>query len=133
MVAFTFLPSDEIKDLLYYYNGSAWTFLYYTTTGVQLANGTTAGLIQEATSNSDLSLASGVATVNQSTKLRTPRTIAITGGATGTATNFDGSTNIQIPVTSLNASSLSGTASISTTGNAATATKFQSAQSDALS
>ena len=56
------------------------------------------------------------------TKLNTARTIGISGGATGTATSFDGSTNISIPVTSLDASKLSGTASISTTGNAATAT-----------
>lgn len=35
-------------------------------------------------------------------KLKTARTIAITGGATGTATSFDGSDNISIPVTGLN-------------------------------
>ena len=40
------------------------------------------------------------------TKLQTGRTIAITGGATGTATAFDGSKNISIPVTSLNAMQL---------------------------
>ena len=40
------------------------------------------------------------------TKLQTERTIAITGGATGTATAFDGSKNISIPVTSLNAMQL---------------------------
>lgn len=43
-------------------------------------------------------------------KLKTPRSIALTGGATGTATNFDGSANISIPVTGLDASKLtSGT------------------------
>lgn len=56
------------------------------------------------------------------TKLATARTIALSGAATGTATSFDGSGNITIPVTSLDASKLSGTASINTTGNAATAT-----------
>ena len=40
------------------------------------------------------------------TKLQTQRTIAISGGATGTATAFDGSKNISIPVTSLNAMQL---------------------------
>ena len=40
------------------------------------------------------------------TKLQTERTIAISGGATGTATAFDGSKNISIPVTSLNAMQL---------------------------
>jgi hypothetical protein len=133
VVALTFTPSDEVKDLMYYYNGSAWTFLYYTTTGVQLANGTTAGLIQEAASGTDISLSEGVGTVNQSTKLRNARTIAISGGATGTATSFDGSANITIPVTSLDATTLSGTASISTTGNASTATTLQTARTIGLS
>ena len=57
------------------------------------------------------------------TTLATARTIGISGGATGTATSFNGSANITIPVTSLDATKLSGTATISTTGNAATATK----------
>ena len=56
------------------------------------------------------------------TKLATARTIAISGGATGTATSFNGSANISIPVTSLDATKLTGTATIGTTGNAATAT-----------
>lgn len=55
------------------------------------------------------------------TKLATARTIALSGGATGTATAFDGTSNINIPITSLDATKLIGTASISTTGNAATA------------
>lgn len=52
------------------------------------------------------------------TKLNTARTIGLSGGATGTATSFDGSANITIPVTSLDATKLSGTASINTTGSA---------------
>jgi hypothetical protein len=42
------------------------------------------------------------------TKLATSRTIAISGGATGTATGFDGTGNITIPVTALDATKLSG-------------------------
>jgi len=38
------------------------------------------------------------------TKLQTARTLAISGGATGTATSFDGSANITIPVTALDVS-----------------------------
>ena len=53
------------------------------------------------------------------TTLQTARTIAISGGATGTATSFNGSANITIPVTSLDATKLTGTASINTTGSAA--------------
>lgn len=40
-------------------------------------------------------------------KLTTKRTIALSGGATGTATGFDGSANISIPVTALDVSKAS--------------------------
>ena len=56
------------------------------------------------------------------TRLQTARTIGLSGAATGTATSFNGSANITIPVTSLDASKLTGTASINTTGNASTST-----------
>ena len=39
-----------------------------------------------------------------STKLQNARTISLTGGATGTATSFDGSKNVSIPVTGLDMS-----------------------------
>ncbi len=39
-------------------------------------------------------------------KLHTARTIALSGGATGTPTDFDGSANVTIPVTGLNASNV---------------------------
>ena len=61
------------------------------------------------------------------TKLATERTIALSGAAVGTATGFNGTKNITIPVTSLDASKLTGTASINTTGNANTATTATSA------
>lgn len=54
-------------------------------------------------------------------KLKTARTIGISGAATGTATSFNGTANITIPVTSLDASKLTGTASVNTTGKATTA------------
>lgn len=56
------------------------------------------------------------------TRLQTARTIGLSGAATGTATSFDGTANITIPVTSLDATKLTGTASIDTTGNASTST-----------
>ncbi len=43
------------------------------------------------------------------TTLQTARTISISGGATGTATSFNGSANISIPITSINTTYLSGT------------------------
>lgn len=47
------------------------------------------------------------------TKLATSKTIALSGGVTGTATTFDGSANISIPVTGINASNInSGTLSL---------------------
>lgn len=45
--------------------------------------------------------------VLSATKLTTPRTISINGAATSTATAFDGSVNISIPITAINASFLS--------------------------
>ena len=44
----------------------------------------------------------GSGTATAATKLATARNIAISGGATGTATAFDGSANITIPITALN-------------------------------
>ena len=69
---------------------------------------------------------------NTAVKLANARTIALSGGATGTATSFNGGANITIPVTALDATKLSGTASISTTGNAATATTLQTARTISL-
>ncbi len=63
--------------------------------------------------------------VASAAKLTTARTIALSGGAVGTATAFDGTANISIAVTSLDATALTGTAAVNTTGNAATATKLQ--------
>ena len=62
------------------------------------------------------------------TRLQTPRTIALAEGATGTPTEFDGSQNIVIPITNLAAAYLTGEANINTTGNAGSATKFETAR-----
>ena len=73
------------------------------------------------------------------TKLATARTIAIGTGATGTATSFDGSGDITIPVTSIDGTKVTGkvpsatsadsaTTAGSCTGNAATATKLSTAR-----
>ena len=47
-----------------------------------------------------------VGNASTATKLATARTIALSGGATGTATSFDGSANIIIPVTNINPASI---------------------------
>ena len=54
------------------------------------------------------------------TSLATPRTIALTGGVTGTATSFDGTENIKIPVTSLNPNNLSSAVPVTKGGTGAT-------------
>lgn len=70
--------------------------------------------------------------------MQSTRTIALQGGAIGTATGFDGTKNISIPVTSINPDNLSkvvptskgGTGNAS--GNAPTATKLQNARNIAI-
>lgn len=58
-----------------------------------------------------------------STKLATARTISISGGATGTATSFDGSANIVIPVTSIDLTTVTGSMSVSHLSDLATTVK----------
>jgi hypothetical protein len=60
-------------------------------------------------------------TASNATVLQTARTIAISGNATGTATSFDGSGNISIPVTAINADGItSGTLGVARGGTGAT-------------
>lgn len=58
--------------------------------------------------------------IGSASSLFTPRTIALTGGVTGTATSFDGTANIQIPVTAVNPNNLSTVVPISKGGTGAT-------------
>lgn len=63
---------------------------------------------------------SGDIVVGKATKLNTARTIAISGGATGAATSFDGSGNIIIPVTALDPTKLSAAVALGKGGTGAT-------------
>ncbi|WP_042445200.1 LamG domain-containing protein [Azospirillum sp. B510] len=74
-----------------------------TTAPVATTGGITAGTVQGALEEMDHRLSAGAA------KLTTPRSISLSGGATGTATAFDGSQDIAIPVTAVSASALTGT------------------------
>lgn len=65
-------------------------------TGVYLD--TTAGKLVATTFSGALS-----GNASSATKLATARTIGLTGGATGTATSFNGTANISIPVTAIDA------------------------------
>ena len=75
----------------------------------------------------------GAEAADTALRLFTARTISISDGATGTATQFDGSANITIPITEIDATKITKglipsaripTLNQSTTGNAATATKL---------
>lgn len=56
--------------------------------------------------------------------MKTARSIAVSGGATGSGVQFDGTSNITLVISDLDASYLSGTAPINITGNSATTTQF---------
>lgn len=90
VVNILFTPSDIEKDAIYYYNGTAWTFLYYVSTGIQRANGSTAGIVEDS---ADITFASGLGTVVQAGKVKNTLTI---GDKT-----FDGSAPVVIESTDL--------------------------------
>lgn len=83
-VQITFTPSDVVKDAIYYYNGSAWVFLYYSTTGVQVANGDTAGIVE---SSEDINFVSGKGTISASfvknTQIATTTKVGVVKASTG--------------------------------------------------
>nr|DAH38659.1 MAG TPA: hyaluronidase [Caudoviricetes sp.] len=83
-VQITFTPSDVVKDAIYYYNGSAWVFLYYSTTGVQVANGDTAGIVE---SSDDINFVSGKGTISASfvknTQIATTTKVGVVKASTG--------------------------------------------------
>jgi hypothetical protein len=62
-----------------------------------------------------------IGTASNATVLQTARTIAISGNVTGTATSFDGSGNISIPVTAINVdAATAGTLAVGRGGTGAT-------------
>ena len=74
------------------------------------ANSTTtvlAGLSSITSTTFVGSLSGNATTASSAAVLTTARTIAISGGVTGTATSFNGGANIVIPITAIDASSLS--------------------------
>lgn len=93
VVGITFTPSDNKKDAVYYYNGTSWIFLYYVSTGINRANGNTAGVVENS---DDITFADGLGTVIQAGKVKNSLTI---GNAV-----FDGSAPVNI--TSENLSSI---------------------------
>jgi hypothetical protein len=95
-------------DHVQYYDQTRGDARYLQLTGGTLIgslSGTAASFSGTASAGTFSGPLSGNATT--ATTLQNVRTIAISGGATGTATSFNGSTNITIPVTDLNATNLS--------------------------
>lgn len=77
-------------------------------------------------------ISGAVALATKATQLETSRSIGLSG-VTATAKSFNGTSSITIPITAVPASLLTGTISLDSTGNAATATKLKTARSFALS
>jgi hypothetical protein len=103
-------------------NGTADTITVKVTgqTGIAVPASTSMLLYNNGT---DVGLAFNrlVGTASNATVLQTARTIAISGNVTGTATSFDGSANISIDVTAINASGItSGTLAVGRGGTGAT-------------
>lgn len=84
---------------LYSGTWSAWQYLWDSTTFNPTTGAGASGTWSISTTGN----------AGTASKLATPVTLALTGGATGTATSFDGSSSISIPVTALAASVVVGT------------------------
>ena len=91
-VSVTLTPSDVKKDALYFYNGNAWVFLHYVTTGVQRANGEVAGIVENS---DDITFVDGKGTVVAAGKVKNK----LKAGAK----EFDGSAPVEITAEDLGA------------------------------
>ena len=85
VVGISFKPSDVKKDALYFYNGTAWTFLYYVSTGINRANADVAGIVE---SSDDITFTDGTGVVNQAGKVKHGLTIG--------SKTFDGSADVTL-------------------------------------
>lgn len=60
VVRVNFIPSDNFRDAQYLYNGTEWLFQYYVSTGINRADGNTAGIVENS---DDVEFTDGKATV----------------------------------------------------------------------
>lgn len=81
-----------------------------TTKFVYIGDGTTVGGVR---------IGGGGGSADTATKLATARTFGFSGGVTAAGQSFDGTADVTFNVTALDATKLSGTAAINTTGSAA--------------
>lgn len=105
VAAITFTPSDIKKDAVYYYNGSDWVFLYYVSTGINRANGETAGIVENS---DDITFADGKGTVVQAGKVKNALTVG--------SKTFDGSAAVSVTAGDLGALTSSDLATADTAG-----------------
>lgn len=82
--------------------------------------------------NSDGTLTDLPLEAETAVKLKTARSISLSG-VTATAQSFNGGSNITIPITAIPGTLLTGSTSISTSGNAGSATKLATARTIGLS
>jgi hypothetical protein len=105
-VARTYTIPDAGADANFVMTAGAQTIAGVKTFSSQLINNIAIGTAPFAITSTTRVANLNVATAGTADTLTTARTIAISGGATGTATSFNGSANITIPVTALNANNL---------------------------
>lgn len=108
---FEIIGGDNVSNKLYYYkDGESYTFYVkkrnYSHWSFTLLSNVKNSIVFDGYSTLlTTATTTGTATYNVSaasaSKLATERTIALSGGATGTATSFDGTKDVSIPVTSI--------------------------------
>lgn len=113
VVNITFTPDDVEKDEVYYYNGTDWVYLMTVSTGIQRANGTTAGIVENS---DDVTFIDGQATVVQAGKVKNALTIG--------RQTFDGSTAVEIDLSAITVGTASKVANTLTIDVNGTQTAF---------
>lgn len=115
-----FIPPEDGKKYRLTANSDGSTKIEDITQYVQEGDSWGAGDVNAANTLVN-QLVDGTTPSGKAEKLYTERTIALSGGATGTATGFDGSANITIPVTGLDMSkATAGTLPVARGGTGAT-------------
>lgn len=95
---------------------------------VEITGGTITSIIASGAFTGNL-----VGNASTATAIQTARTFAITGAALADPVSFNATANVLLNVLSLDATKLTGVATINTTGNAATATVLQTPRTITLS
>lgn len=89
--------------------------------------------IEQGIKDADTNKLDKTGNATSATKLQNKRTITVSGAVTATPAQFDGTENISIPVSKLDATKLEGEAAVDTTGNAGSATKLKNKRTIAIS